>query len=190
MKSVIRREVIQDLKTLSREPGLKEEREIFLLQEFFSSELWENSQVVGVTLSMDFEFNTESLIKKALKSGKKVCIPKTFPKGKMEFFNYNFSEPLVETKFGVLEPLNQQVVTKDMIDLLIVPGVAFNKNGYRTGFGGGFYDRYLMDFKGKTCSLIFDEQLRETIEIENHDIPVSTLFISFSKEEYDGLVLK
>ncbi len=183
MKATVRQDVIQNLKKLSEEPIKKQRVEENILCQLFSSELWRSSQVVGVTLSMEFEFDTTKLIERALRDGKIICIPKTFPNREMSFFYHDFDEILEESKFGVLEPTNNKKITKEDIELLIVPGVAFNSRGYRIGFGGGFYDRYLSDFPGETCSLIFEEQIREEIEIEAHDLPVSRLFTSRLKEE-------
>lgn len=175
MKNELRKKVLTSLKELSQQEE-KQIQEKNILEQLFKSELWQNSRQIGVTLSMPLEFDTKPIIKKALDSGKLVCVPKTFPKGKMDFFNYDFTEKLVETKFGVLEPTNQQIVSKENIDLLIVPGVAFRQDGYRVGFGGGFYDRYLADFSGQTCSLVFQEQLVPDFQIEKYDIAVKHLF--------------
>ncbi|MBC8931851.1 5-formyltetrahydrofolate cyclo-ligase, partial [Escherichia coli] len=73
---------------------------------------------------------------------------------KMEFKKMDSIHPLIKSKFGILEPNElAETVDKKVIDLLIVPGVAFNKDHYRIGFGGGFYDRFLTDFQGHTVSL-------------------------------------
>lgn len=58
------------------------------------------------------------------------------------------------TRFGVAEPETEDIARSNELDLLIVPGLAFNRAGYRVGFGGGYYDRYLANYKGKTCSLV------------------------------------
>lgn len=185
MKSEIRENVIFELKKLSQDSVMKEKQETAILRQLFSSDLWKKSQIIGVTMSMPFEFDTKKVITKALDDGKTIAIPKTFPNKQMCFFYHDLAEILEESSFGVLEPTNEKLIEKEAIDLLIVPGVAFNKDGYRIGFGGGFYDRYLMDFTGETCSLVFNEQLKSTLTIEEHDLPVSYLFTSSIKEELD-----
>jgi len=58
---------------------------------------------------------------------------------------------------------------------LIVPGLVFNEKGYRIGFGGGFYDRFLADYHGKTVSLAFDFQVMKEIPTESFDLPVQII---------------
>lgn len=57
----------------------------------------------------------------------------------------------------------------------IVPGVVFSDEGYRIGFGGGYYDRYMSDYNGDTLSLAFAEQTGHVVPSEHHDIPVSKI---------------
>ncbi|SLM86678.1 MULTISPECIES: 5-formyltetrahydrofolate cyclo-ligase [Vagococcus] len=175
MKKEIRKKVLHDLKTLSQQPDEKNQIEKSMLNKLFETKSWQEASVIGTTLSMNKEFNTEPLIKQAIKEGKTICVPRTFGLGKMDFYYYDLEEPLEETKFGVLEPTNNHQFEKNKIDLLIVPGVAFSKEGYRVGFGGGFYDRYLSDFKGETYSLVFKEQMGYIWEPSQYDIPVKNM---------------
>ncbi|MCG4787991.1 5-formyltetrahydrofolate cyclo-ligase, partial [Roseburia faecis] len=71
----------------------------------------------------------------------------------MEFVQIDEDTEFEETGFGVLEPLAGMVLQPQEIDLIVVPGVAFTANGKRLGFGGGYYDRYLANYLGKTVSL-------------------------------------
>ena len=180
MKKEIRKKVLHNLNELSSRPDEKKEKEARMLNQLFQSSSWQQAKVIGTTLSMDKEFNTQLLIEQAIKEGKKVCVPRTFGLGKMAFYYYDLEEPLEETSFGVLEPVNNQKFDKNKIDLLIVPGVAFSKEGYRVGFGGGFYDRYLSDFKGETYSLVFEEQTGYTWEPSIYDMPVKNMITEYS----------
>ena len=77
--------------------------------------------------------------------------------------------------YGILEPIN---VDKDKIandfDIIVMPGVAFDENGNRIGYGGGYYDKYLEKniFKAKKVALAYEEQILERIESDFHDIKV------------------
>ncbi|MFL6562555.1 MAG: 5-formyltetrahydrofolate cyclo-ligase, partial [Bacillus sp. (in: firmicutes)] len=79
--------------------------------------------------------------------------------------------------YGLFEPKEEvtKEVDADRIDLMIVPGLAYTKEGYRLGFGGGYYDRYLQNYHGMTISLAFTDQLVPQFLVEEHDVPVSQI---------------
>ena len=78
----------------------------------------------------------------------------------------------------LLEPivLETEAVTPEDIDLQIVPGVVFSNDGYRIGFGGGYYDRYIKNYSGVAISIAFESQIGHAVPIENHDISVDKIF--------------
>lgn len=149
-----------------------------ILDKFFQSEAWRESETIGVTMATKFEFPTTSLIQRAFAEGKKIAVPKSLPKGEMVFHWIDRETDFNTTKFGVEEPAIEAAAESDELDLLIVPGLVFNRAGYRIGFGGGYYDRYLANFKGRTCSFVFAEQLMEEWQKEEFDQPVQQLFLS------------
>ncbi len=177
MKKEIRKNVLSQLEKLSQNQAEKLKREKNILNQLFKSKEWKEATIIGTTISMTKEFSTRLLIEKAFDEGKKIVIPKTFPLGEMKFFNYQTGDELKKTSFGVLEPTNERLIKKSDIDLLIVPGVAFSKEGFRIGFGGGFYDRYLVDYQGNTCSLVFKEQTGCTWQPDSYDLSVKQLFL-------------
>lgn len=132
-----------------------------LYQRLFIDPDFLNSQMIGITLSMADELDTQPIINRALQSEKQVVIPRTLPKRQMEFVLYNGHSKLETTKFGTTEPVGGQVVSKNEIDVLIVPGLAFSKNHYRVGYGGGFYDRFLKGFNGTSIAVAMPPQLFE-----------------------------
>ncbi len=75
--------------------------------------------------------------------------------------------------YGIQEPEHPSLIPIDDMDLIIVPGVAFDANGNRLGRGGGYYDRLLEGFSGTTAAVSFDFQLFSNIPHESHDIPVN-----------------
>jgi len=169
LKKNTRKQLLDKLKQLAGEPAKKDQQEESILQQLFSSKEWQQANVIATTYPMAHEFDTTKLMKQAFKENKKIVIPKTAPKGQMDFFEYTMQTPLELTSFGVYEPITENMVLKEEIDLMIVPGVGFTKQGKRIGYGGGFYDRYLTGFRGRTISLAFEEQLMEDLEIEPHD---------------------
>lgn len=174
MKTELRNQMLERLK--GHTPSQKKEADEMLLQLFLASPAYQAATNIATYLSFEHEFSTEALIEHALRDGKRVCVPKTYPKGRMEFMEYN-PENLQKTHFGLMEPGDGAlVVDKEDIDLIHVPGLVFNSEGYRLGYGGGYYDRYLADFKGKTVSTIYAFQLGE-FTISPYDIAVEEVLV-------------
>ena len=159
MKKTLRKETIAAMKELPQ--SVKAEADSQLTQRFIQLPAFQEAQTLATYLSMSHEFSTASLIQAALQSGKRVCVPRTYPQGRMEFVEYD-PDILEKTRFGLLEPNETgKVVDQSEIDLIHVPGVVFQSKGYRIGYGGGYYDRYLADFTGKTVSTIYSIQQGE-----------------------------
>ena len=174
MKSELRKQVLQEMKAIPREQ--KQAMDQALTDQFLKHPFYQEAKVIATYLSFPHEFQTQELIEQVLKDGKKVLIPKTYPKGRMEFVVYN-PQQLVKTSFGLLEPQGElEVVEASQIDLIHVPGLAFTTEGCRIGYGGGYYDRYLEHFTGHTLSTIYPCQVQDFIT-ENHDIPVQEVLI-------------
>ena len=174
MKAELRKKILQEMKTISQEQ--KQAMDRVLTERFLKHPFYQEAKTIATYLSFPHEFQTQELIKRMLKDGKKVLIPKTYPKGRMDFVVYH-PQQLVKTSFGLLEPQGDlEVVEPSQIDLIHVPGLAFTTEGYRIGYGGGYYDRYLEHFAGHTMSTIYPCQVQE-FNFENHDIPVQEVLI-------------
>ena len=174
MKAELRKQVLQEMKTLSQEQ--KQAMDRALTERFLKHPFYQEAKTIATYLSFPHEFQTQELIEQALKDDKKVLIPKTYPKGRMDFVVYD-PQQLVKTSFGLLEPQGDlEVVEPSQIDLILVPGLAFTTEGYRIGYGGGYYDRYLEHFTGHTLSTVYPCQIQE-FNFENHDIPVQEVLI-------------
>ena len=174
MKSELRKQVLQEMKALPLEQ--KQAMDQALTERFLKHPFYQEAKTIATYLSFPHEFQTQELIEQALKDGKKVLIPKTYPKGRMDFVVYD-PQQLVKTSFGLLEPQGDlEVVDASQIDLIHVPGLAFTTEGYRIGYGGGYYDRYLEHFSGHTLSTVYPCQIRD-FSPENHDIPVQEVLI-------------
>ena len=174
MKSELRKQVLHEMKAISQEqkPAIDQA----LTERLLHHPFYQEAKVIATYLSFPHEFQTQELIEQVLKDGKKVLIPKPYPKGRMEFVVYNPQQG-VKTSFGLLEPQGElEVVEASQIDLIHVPGLAFTTEGCRIGYGGGYYDRYLEHFTGHTLSTIYPCQVQDFIT-ENHDIPVQEVLI-------------
>jgi len=147
-------------------------------------------ETIALTISVFPEVDTRSIILKLWAMGKRVVVPKCDHRTKqMIFYNLTNFDELVPAPMGLFEPnpLITSSIMYKQIDVCIVPGIVFDQRGYRIGYGGGYYDRFLPHFNGSKISIAFDEQLVYEVPYELHDIPIDLLItnqrrISFTKE--------
>ncbi|MGM7721124.1 5-formyltetrahydrofolate cyclo-ligase [Metabacillus sp. Hm71] len=147
-------------------------------QRLFCLPAWNNAHTIAVTISTGQEVDTKGIIEKAWEEKKRVVVPKCDPAGKtMAFRQITSFDQLEPAFFGLLEPKIEETVEMGprQIDLIIVPGICFDRKRYRIGYGGGYYDRYLTKYTNDTLSLAFSMQMVEKVPREKHDIPVSKI---------------
>lgn len=138
--------------------------------------LWLNSRFPCIYHSMADEADTRALIRGALASGKQVCMPVIEGEsGDLKLVEVTGIDNFEPGPFGILEPpaAGRKYVAPESIDLAIVPGIAFDRQGHRLGFGKGYYDRLLAVLEKKpvpALALAFGFQLVERIPTLPHDI--------------------
>lgn len=175
-KKQLRKEMLQRLTSLSKDDHIILSEQI--QKSLYKQKEWQEAKVIGITLSMGQEIHTDSIIERAWREGKRVAVPKCERgTGKMVFhFITNFNE--LETVYmNLREPIPSitEMVRPEQINLLIVPGVVFTREGTRIGYGGGYYDRYLENYAGKTLSLAFHFQVVPHIPTEPFDQAVQKI---------------
>lgn len=175
-KKRLRQQMIKELETMIGTKNKRQQVEA-ISEELFASAEWQNAKTIGVTISTALEFPTALLMRVAAAQGKKIAVPKSLPQRKLEFHWVDETTEFATTSFGVDEPLVDAVAEKSELDLLLVPGLIYQTAGWRIGFGGGFYDRYLSDYHGQTISLVFAEQINEDWQAEPFDIQIQKLII-------------
>lgn len=178
-KEQLRNEMTNKLEQLTADQ--RKEIEQDLVNQLTQSSMWQNASVVGITLSHELEWDTHKAIEKAWDEGKIVVVPKCIHKTRqMDFYQINSFDQVKVGYVGILEPDTELTKKwqKNAIDLLIVPGRVFNTDGYRIGFGGGYYDRFLKDFQNETVSLVWKEQLVENLPVDHYDIAVNHLIVN------------
>lgn len=173
MKKELRQTVLNQMKKLSGKE--KEQADSWLTQRLLSSAAYQKAQVIATYLSMPHEVSTAAFIKQAQLDSKRVLVPKTYGQGRMIFVDYDESH-LQKSSFGLLEPMSEEAVEKTEIDLIHVPGVVFNSQGFRIGYGGGYYDRYLDDYEGTSVSTIYQVQQADFAPAQ-HDVAVKELIM-------------
>lgn len=134
------------------------------------------SSTVFTYVSTGNEVMTGDIIEKALKAGKRVCVPRVVPGVKMEVVPIkNLGHDLQPGFFNIMEPRPElPPVSEDQADLVIVPGLVFDRRGYRIGYGGGYYDRFLLK-TANNCRIIgiaYDFQIVEKLPADEHDMRV------------------
>lgn len=175
-KKTFRKQILENLSKMEKLQYEQLSSDIAL--RLYDEPLWKEAKTVGITISRFPEVDTYQIIRKAWEEGKQIVVPKCLPKNREMIFRQIVQFNQLESVYsGLLEPI--EAVTKEVplnhIDLLIVPGVAFTKEGYRLGFGGGYYDRLLLKYNGKKISLAFESQIVSELPIEPHDLPVSKI---------------
>lgn len=176
-KKVVRNQVLELMNTMDRNEHKKVS--LAIVNQLLQSAEFRNAHTIGLTLSRFPEVDTRPLIEAAWQAGKRVVVPKCNKETRDMDFRLITSYTNLETVYmNLLEPIVAETVAieKDAIDLQVVPGVVYSNEGYRIGFGGGYYDRYLADYKGHRLSLAFDSQTNRAVPVESHDIPVQTIF--------------
>lgn len=123
-------------------------------------------------VSTEIEVNTRELITDLLKMGKRVAVPRCeSDKGDMDFYYINSLSELSSGSFGVEEPDPQKSIMVGQTEgsVCIVPAFMFDKNGYRLGYGKGYYDRYLSRYNGATIGVCYSENLQQELYHGKYD---------------------
>src|SRR5699024_7379810 len=112
-----------------------------MLHHLTDSTLWNKAGTIGITISRGMEWNTRPIIERAWASGKTVCVPKcNAVEKKLDFYTFHSDDELEVVYYNLQEPkpAASKHVEKSFLDILIVPGLVFDQQGYRIGFGGGY----------------------------------------------------
>lgn len=122
------------------------------------------------------EPDTARLIRELVRRGKTVGLPRMLPGRRMEVRRCDPDRPLVKVSFGISEPGEDcPLIQREDIDLTLVPAVCYDRRGFRLGFGGGYYDRWLENFSGVTVGLCREAVLQDRVPTEAHDAKVDIL---------------
>ncbi|MCT2537562.1 5-formyltetrahydrofolate cyclo-ligase [Aquibacillus koreensis] len=175
-KEMLRKEAKQRLAQITELDRASIEKN--MLHHLLHSEIWNKANRIAITISQPYEWSTKEIIRAAWEQGKKVCIPKCYPvKKEMIFYDFSSFKELESVYFNLYEPIPNTDLKQDKndIDLIIVPGILFDLEGYRIGHGGGYYDRYLKGYHGDTLSLASTFQVIKEIPREHFDIAVQVI---------------
>ncbi|MDT8861731.1 5-formyltetrahydrofolate cyclo-ligase [Alkalihalobacillus sp. MEB130] len=172
-KKEVRKKVSQLLEDISSNQWREWSKKI--ANHLIASSYWQEAEAIALTISRGKEVDTYFLIENAWAQGKTVVVPRAnFNTREMTFYELTSFDQLEEGPYELKEPDPRKcsLIQQREIDLIIVPGLAFDKKGARLGFGGGFYDRFLACAQATTIALAFPCQMISTIPIESHDCKV------------------
>ncbi len=177
LKEEIRKEIFSKLKKQEKEERAHKSQ--IIKKKLFSSGKFKKARVMMIYVSRDEEVNTRGMIDDALKIGKRVVVPYSVSETKEII-----ASELIDAKkdlelgpYGIYQPgkgASFRKIPLDEIDLVIVPGVAFDEEKNRLGRGKGYYDRFLKKLPPgiETIGLCFDFQLVDYLPQDSHDFPV------------------
>jgi len=156
-------------------PSLERDKKSKIIAlKLFELEKYKNAKSILLFYPFGSEVDTRIIIEDALLHGKKVALPKVIRKNELEFYFISNPEKDLEYGFfGIMEPDIKKCTKTDIkdIELAIIPGVGFDEDFNRLGYGGGFYDRFMssLDKKVLKISLCFEVQIIENVPICNYD---------------------
>ncbi len=151
-----------------------------LAEKLFAHPLYREAPSLYAYLSYNQEVRTGPILRRCLADGKRVAVPKVLDEGqRMEFIWLDDLSAVAEGYCKIPEPIADGPVADDPRALILMPGLAFDRQGGRMGYGGGFYDRYLAEHPGHpTLALCYGFQLLDHVEMAEHDVPVDAVLWS------------
>lgn len=156
----------------------KDELSDRIVARFMELPEFEHAQTVMFYVDVRTEVRTRQALPKALETGKRIVVPWCNPAGELELFLLTDMDELALGMYRILEPreelrhLSEKQVAPEELDLIMVPGVAFDRRGGRTGHGKGYYDK-LLEHARPDCPLValaFECQLFPEIPMQSHDV--------------------
>lgn len=141
---------------------------------------YKNAKRIMSFVSMEGEVDTHPLIEEGIEEGKSIVVPITVHETRELLLSDLFSLSELEVAdFNIEVPKKEflRLVDPGTVDLILVPGVAFAKDGYRVGYGGGYYDRFLSKIHSSipTIGLGFDLQIVDKVPVDSYDIPIDLI---------------
>ena len=152
-----------------------EERSRHLGEKFTQSRAYREADAIYGYLPYNQEVRTVPMLERALREGKRVAVPKVYGE-EMRFIYLTDLTKVAKGYSGIPEPVEDGPVAEDVHALVLMPGLAFDRQGHRIGYGGGFYDKFLArEPEHPTVALCYDFQMLPELETEEFDIPVDTV---------------
>lgn len=172
-KSELRRKIRDSLRTIS--PAARANASAQACARLKQQGIWLKAKTIFFYAPLPEELNVWPLLLEAISSGKRVALPRFVREtgDYAPFLVKDAGSDLVTGQLGIREPGPHCArLPGNQVDLVLVPGVAFDAKGWRLGRGKGFYDRLLRTVGGTKCGVAFDEQIVSNLPVEPHDFPM------------------
>lgn len=173
-KKALRRQISEQKKALSEAQIAEFSQD--LLEQLVCHPMYRQASAIYGYLSYNQEVRTEPILRRAQADGKRIAVPKVFGE-EMRFLWLEDWSQIAEGYCGIPEPVEGEIAD-DPTALVLMPGLAFDPQGHRLGYGGGFYDRFLAKEPHPTLALCYGFQLLDFLETEPHDLPVDAVLHS------------
>lgn len=182
-KRSIRADLLARRKHLAAETCLSYSLQI--QQSLIRSVEFQSASAIALYSPVLNEVFTEELFRTACSTGKLIAYPRVRG-ADLEFVRVADASELVPGAFGVLEPQGEQVLFPASLDMVVVPGVGFDRRGFRMGYGKGFYDRGLHCSRRPGClvGLCFELQLLEQLPVESHDVRMDMIITEKGRHDF------
>ena len=172
-KTELRRRIREKKRAMT--PEEIEERSRELGRRFAATEAYRRAMTIYGYLPYNQAVRTVPMLEQALRDGKKVAVPKCYG-DEMKFIYLDDLTKVSKGYAGIPEPIADEPVAHDETALVLMPGLAFDPQGHRIGYGGGFYDKFLSrEPNHPTLALCYDFQMLPHLDTEEHDIPVDVV---------------
>ena len=169
-KKELRRQIREQKRAMTEAEIVEKSEKLGAL--FAASVLYQNAKTIYGYLPYNQEVRTIPMLEQALRDGKVVAVPKVIG-DEMVFIRMDDLTQVEKGYAGIPEPIANGPAADDPHALVLMPGLAFDPQGHRIGYGGGFYDRFLAsEPEHPTLALCYDFQMLPHVETEEFDIPV------------------
>jgi len=169
-KKALRRAIRERKRAMTEEEILR--RSARLGELFADTRAYREAKTVYGYLPYNQEVRTVPMLERALRDGKRVAVPKVYG-DTMKFIYLDDLSQVAKSDMGIPEPIADGPVAEDRTALVLMPGLAFDKEGHRVGYGGGYYDKFLTaEPDHPTVALCYEFQMLPRLDTEEFDIPV------------------
>lgn len=173
-KKMLRKQIREQKRAMSQERIEEASRK--LVEQFLNCDAYRQAKTIYGYLPYNQEVRTVPILEQALADGKRVAVPKVYG-SEMKFIYLTDLTQVATGYAGIPEPVADGPEGDDPTALVLMPGMAFTKEGHRVGYGGGFYDKFLAEEPDHpTIALCYDFQMVDELPTEEFDVPVDCVF--------------